>query len=94
VAAFSFSQNTKNEIWRTKEYIVYKDSIVQQKKYIARALSATEIISNYQSPANLFQSSVLSFKFSINGKDNEMKPGSDHHFSCDALSNKTPLIAN
>ena len=47
-----------------------------------------EITSNYQSPANTFQSAAISFKFSINGKDNEMKSGTDHHFNCIATNGR------
>src|SRR5699024_3832841 len=67
-------------LWKTKTYTIYSDSVVQGT-YTAKALSATEIISNYKSPANLFQPAKIVFKFSINGKDNEMQPGVDHHFN-------------
>jgi len=67
-----------NVIWKTKAYTIYSDSVVQGE-YIAKALSATEIVSSYKSPANLFQPTKIAFKFSINGKDNEMQPGVDHH---------------
>ncbi|MGZ3859797.1 MAG: alpha-L-rhamnosidase-related protein [Flavisolibacter sp.] len=66
-------------VWETPAYTVYRDSIVQNN-FVARALSATQLTSNYQSPANQFKSPAISFKFSINGKDNEMKSGIDHHF--------------
>ncbi|MFC7669781.1 hypothetical protein ACFQT0_22215 [Hymenobacter humi] len=38
-------------------------------------------MSNYQSPANEFQSPQVAFKFSINGKDNEMPSGLDHQLA-------------
>lgn len=47
---------------------------------MAKALSPTRLESNYQSPANAFQSAELVFKFAINGRDNEMPPGVDHKF--------------
>lgn len=80
-------------IWQNKSFSVYADSIVQGD-FIAKAVSSTEINSNYQSPANQFQSPAISFKFSINGKDNEMKSGTDHHFSCIATNGacETPII--
>jgi Bacterial alpha-L-rhamnosidase 6 hairpin glycosidase domain len=67
--------------WQNKSFAVYADSIVQGN-YRAIATSSNSITSNYQSPANLFQSAAISFKFSINGKDNEMNSGTDHHFNC------------
>src|SRR5664279_5134904 len=66
-------------LWLSKEFAVYKDSIVQHE-FTAKALSVTELISNYQSPANGYVSPRISFKFSLNGKDNEMLPGMDHQF--------------
>ena len=56
-------------IWKNSAFAVYSDSIVQGN-FVAKVLSANEITSNYQSPANEFQSPELTFKFSINGKDN------------------------
>jgi hypothetical protein len=82
---------TDNVIWKTKAYTIYSDSVVQGA-YTAKALSSTEIVSNYKSPANLFQPSKISFKFSINGKDNEMQPGVDHHFNVLNGIAETPLI--
>ncbi|GAB2963014.1 hypothetical protein GCM10027048_34740 [Hymenobacter coalescens] len=66
-------------VWQSAAYTLYRDSVVQGR-HVARALSRTELTSNYQSPANAFQSPQVSFKFSLNGKDNEMQPGQDHVF--------------
>src|SRR6478672_5488724 len=68
-----------NIIWKTGQYTVYRDSVVQGK-FVARAISEKELVSDYQSPVNEFKSPAITFKFSINGKDNEMKSGVDHHF--------------
>ncbi|HYG39040.1 MAG TPA: glycogen debranching protein [Cytophagales bacterium] len=88
-------QKSKPEdfLWQTDAYTLYKDSLVQQN-FVAKALSPTEIISNYHSPANEFQSPEITFKFSINGKDNEMLSGKDHHFKCLTENGtcETPLI--
>jgi hypothetical protein len=84
----------KNEVvYKTPQYTVYRDSIVQGA-YVARALSSGELTSDYKSPANEFKSPVINFKFSINGKDNEMRSGIDHHFACLAKNGscETPLI--
>src|SRR5664279_4482494 len=81
-------------VWQSKEFNIYKDSIVQQHQFTARVLSSTELVSNYQSPANAFVSPKISFKFSINGKDNEMPSGRDHHYNDLSSSGfaETPLI--
>jgi hypothetical protein len=81
-----------NALLAAKQYSVFADSIVQQHKFITKALSDRELLSNYQSPANLYQSRKISFKFSINGKDNEMKSGVDDYYYCTAATNVTPLI--
>ncbi len=83
----------QNPIWQNNAFTVYPNRIVQEN-FVAKALSSTEITSNYQSPANEFQSPAISFKFSINGKDNEMKSGTDHHFNCIVNDGKceTPVI--
>jgi hypothetical protein len=67
---------------------------VVQGKFEAKAISPQHITSNYESPANLFQSADISFKFAINGRDNEMPSGNDHHFSVNALNGvaETPVI--
>ncbi|SNS01267.1 alpha-L-rhamnosidase-related protein [Hymenobacter mucosus] len=64
-------------IWKSGEYALYADR-VEQGPYVARAVSRTELTSNYQSPANEFQSPQIDFKFSLNGKDNELAPGQNH----------------
>ncbi|MGI4866609.1 MAG: MGH1-like glycoside hydrolase domain-containing protein [Janthinobacterium lividum] len=66
-------------LWQSAAYSIYADSVVQGPHH-ARALSATELTSNYRSPANAFQSPQIGFKFSINGKDNELAPGQDNLF--------------
>jgi hypothetical protein len=87
-----FAQIAPAVIWQTGAYTIFRDSVVQGNKFVARALSAAEIVSNYQSPANQFQSTKLAFKFSINGKDNEMAPGVDHHFNVTEGITETPVI--
>lgn len=81
-------------IWQSKEFNIYRDSIGQQHRFTARAVSSTELASNYQSPSNLIVSPKISFKFSINGKDNEMPSGRDHHYNDLSVSGyaETPVI--
>jgi hypothetical protein len=80
-------------VYNAGKYIIYRDSIVQGN-YVAKTISAKEIVSNYKSPANEFKSADITFKFSINGKDNEMKSGIDHHFVCEPVNgySETPII--
>ncbi len=97
IACFTVSCNTEtkqNSIWQNKSFAIYSDSVTQTGGFVAKILSATEITSNYKSPANEFLSPSITFKFSINGNDNEIKSGTDHHFTCLAVngSAETPLI--
>ncbi|RSK24025.1 glycogen debranching protein [Hymenobacter metallilatus] len=64
-------------IWKNEAFALYADR-VEQGPYVARAVSRTELTSNYQSPANAYQDPRITFKFSLNGQDNEMAPGQDH----------------
>jgi len=84
----------KGRLYTTSEYEMYGDKIVQQGKFEARARSATEIVSNYQSKDALYKSPVVKFKFCINGGDNEMVSGCDHNFLCMKQNGElqTPVI--
>lgn len=80
-------------LWQNQSFRLYPDR-VEQGSYTGKALSGQAIESNYTSPASSFQNPTVIFKFSINGKDNEMRPGSDHHFICYGQNGvySTPLI--
>ncbi|OON68400.1 glycogen debranching protein [Hymenobacter sp. CRA2] len=69
--------NPAAPVWQSDAYTLYRDSLTQGR-FTARARSRHELTSDYQSPANEFQSPQVSFKFSLNGQDNEMPPGQDH----------------
>jgi hypothetical protein len=88
-----YSEAQKPLVYDAGKFAIYRDSIVQGK-FAAKAISENEIVSNYKSPANEFKSAALTFKFSINGKDNEMKSGIDHHFVCEPVNGicETPVI--
>ena len=77
-------------IHKTNEYTIFTDGVTQGK-FSAKAISDTELTSDYESPKNQSVSSKIIFKFSINGKDNEMKAGVDHQFNL-VESSETPLI--
>ncbi len=84
---------SQEPVYRSQAFSIYKDRVVQGK-YESRALSPIHMVSNYQSPANLYQSAEVVFKFAINGKDNEMLSGRDHHFIVQSGNGKaqTPVI--
>jgi hypothetical protein len=91
LATASVTAQSPRPIYSSKAYTVYPDRVVEGK-YTARALSATELTSNYRSPANMYKSAVIEFKFSINGKDNEMVPGVNHHFVTTGKATQTQVI--
>lgn len=64
-------------LYQSDQFTIYSDKVVQGK-YEARALSSTHLVSDYQSTANENYSRLITFKFSINEKDNEMPSGTDH----------------
>lgn len=82
---------TSTVIHKTDTYTIFSDG-VKQGKFSAKAVNANELTSDYQSPVNESVSSKLEFKFSINGKDNEMTPGVNHIFNFTAGTVETPLI--
>lgn len=87
------SSYAQEPLFRSDAYSIYHNKVVQGKN-TATAISPKQMQSNYQSPANEFQSADISFKFSINGRDNEMFMGKNHHFSVHAVNgvSETPLI--
>lgn len=89
----ALSAYSQQPVYQSPAFSIYNDKVVQGKNE-AKALSSTHMQSNYQSPANLFQSANIIFKFSINGRDNEMFPGKDHHFTVNAVNGiaETPVI--
>ena len=88
-----YLMNTAQTVYHSSSFQVEKDRVIQGK-YESRAVSPTHLVSNYQSPTNLYQSATITFKFSINGKDNEMLSGKDHHFTVIGNNGKaeTPVI--
>ena len=64
-------------IFSNDVYTVY-DNRVTQGNFKSFALSPTDIISDYQSPVRKVYSPVISFRFSINSRDNEMPANKVH----------------
>jgi len=64
-------------IYSCDEFTVYPDSVVQGH-FTAKAVSALELITNYRSPVTAGVSPVARFRFSLNGRDNEMDAWMTH----------------
>lgn len=63
----------KNDI-----FYVTGDSVVQGN-FVATAISDTEVITNYASPADEEPSPLIEFRLSLNSRDNELIPGQTHY---------------
>src|SRR5688500_1305083 len=66
-----YGQEQARPIYSSEVFTIFPDR-VEQDRFTARALSRVEIASDYQSLGNDFIKPRIDFKFSINGKDNEM----------------------
>ena len=66
----------KNKSFYESTHFQVLNDRVEQGEFTAKAVSGTEMTSNYQS--NSYFSSVIQFKFSINGKDNELGYNINH----------------
>ncbi|MDP4276100.1 MAG: trehalase family glycosidase [Bacteroidota bacterium] len=80
-ALVSLSCTGNKPLYSTAGYSLYKDRIVQNE-FEAKAISSTELMSNYKSPGFFQKSPLVSFKFCINGFDNEMPAGINHTILC------------
>lgn len=69
--------NVSKKLYSSVNFSIYGDRVVQGE-YKSVAVSDNKLISDYQSPANSFFNPQISFKFSINGRDNEAPSGQDH----------------
>lgn len=89
----SCSQNSAPPVYESDAFTLYPDRVIQGV-YQARAVSAREIVSDYENFGNDYMPPRIDFKFAINGEDNEMLSGRDHHFSCLTENGvcETPLI--
>ncbi len=64
-------------LYKSDTFTIYSNKVIQGR-YESRVLSPEHIVSNYQSTASQEYSRLLTFKFSINEKDNENFSGHDH----------------
>ena len=78
LAAFTACQPKKEgPIYQSDAFTLYPDKVVQGDNE-AVVHSPTHLASNYKSPASEHYSRLITFKFSLNEKDNELPPGKDH----------------
>ena len=63
-------------LYQSEAFSIYSDRVVQDN-YVGIVSSPTHMISNYQSTASQDFSRLITFKFSINEKDNELPSGVD-----------------
>ncbi|MDD5186268.1 MAG: hypothetical protein PHS84_13495, partial [Paludibacter sp.] len=92
IAIYTVAFSQSSTIMYHSPAFTITDRQVVQGKYTAKALSSTELQSDYQSMATEFKSPRITFKFSINGLDNEMLPGVNHEFVCLTGNCETPVI--
>ncbi|MCB0564659.1 MAG: hypothetical protein KDD01_09825 [Phaeodactylibacter sp.] len=71
------SEKKETPLYQSDAFTLYADKVVQGENQ-ATALSPTHLTSNYKSPASKSYSRLVTFKFSINEKDNELPSGKDH----------------
>ena len=83
----SLPLNAQNVLFKSKDFSISSNKVVEGK-YEAIAKSRTELESSYQSSYKLNTPNVISFKFSINGLDNERLPGQDHHLILNPVNGK------
>ncbi len=67
-------------LYQAEAFTVWPDR-VEQAGMVARAESATQITSTYQSPASATFNRQLEFKFALNGRDNELPIGVNHRLT-------------
>jgi hypothetical protein len=82
--------SAQKQLYSSSKYQLYDNKVVQGKN-TAIVKSATDIQSDYQSTASDIFSRHVTFKFSINEKDMEMKPGQNHELTIDN-EHQSPVI--
>ncbi|MGD9931789.1 MAG: hypothetical protein AB7U05_17350 [Mangrovibacterium sp.] len=78
-------------LYQSNAFTIYPDKVVQGD-FEARVLSPEHIVSNYRSTASEQYSRLITFKFSINEKDNEKPSGEDHWLIIEEGEHVSPLI--
>ena len=78
-------------LYQSDAFTVYSDKVIQGN-FEAKVLSPEHMVSNYQSTASEQYSRLLTFKFSINEKDNEKPSGHDHWLIISDGEHESPVI--
>ena len=78
-------------LYQSDAFTVYSDKVIQGD-FEARVLSPEHIVSNYRSTVSEQYSRLLTFKFSINEKDNENISGHDHWLIIGEGEHESPII--
>lgn len=81
----------ENVVYQNSDFKITKNQ-VNQGDYEAKAISPKQLVSDYQSKANSNVSSELQFKFSINGKDNELDYNVNHHANIYATKGQEMVV--
>lgn len=63
-------------LYTSKKFSIYKDKVIQDQN-VSEVVSPFSMNSNYKTKENETYSNLISFKFSINEKDNDLLPGVD-----------------
>ncbi len=71
------NSHNNNMLIKTNRYEIYSDKVVEGE-FTATVISRNEIISDYKSKSINSVGSLVTFKFSINQKDNELPFGVNH----------------
>ena len=83
----SLPLTAQSVLFKSKDFSITSNKVVEGK-YEAIAKSRKELESSYQSSYKLNTPKEISFKFSINGLDNERLPGQDHHLILNPVNGK------
>lgn len=91
LAMFSCQEQSSSDVlYESPSFTIFTDKVIQGDN-VAEVVSPTQLNSNYQSPASSTFPRLTKFKFSINEKDNELAPGSNHWVIIDQ-EHQSPLI--
>ncbi len=77
MTAITSCKKEKNLLYVSDQFSVYSDH-VRQGEFEARVVASDRIISDYRNTASEHYSRQINYKFSINEKDNEARPGLNH----------------
>ena len=91
IGCASGPEKNPDVLYKSDQFTVYRDSVVQGSNR-AVVESSDKITSNYQSPASQNYSNYISFKFTINEKDIELKPGQNHHVLIGKNEHESPVF--